>query len=49
VFAILVPFRDSGKNTQEIRKAVKSLDYLGAFLSLSRANLLMFALQYGGK
>ncbi|KAI1102912.1 putative MFS multidrug transporter [Jackrogersella minutella] len=48
-FAILVKFMDSGKSSQQVRKSMKTMDVIGALLSLAWAILLIFALQEGGK
>ncbi|KAI0382787.1 putative MFS multidrug transporter [Hypomontagnella monticulosa] len=48
-FAILSKFMNSGKSRQQVRKSMKTMDVVGAFLSLAWAILLIFALQEGGK
>ncbi|KAI1454901.1 putative MFS multidrug transporter [Annulohypoxylon moriforme] len=48
-FVILGKFMNSGKSSQQVRKSMKTMDIVGAFLSLAWAILLIFALQEGGK
>ncbi|KAI1770464.1 putative MFS multidrug transporter [Hypoxylon cercidicola] len=48
-FAILIKFMKSGKSSQQVMKSLKTMDVVGAFLSLAWAILLIFALQEGGK
>ncbi|KAI2466980.1 putative MFS multidrug transporter [Annulohypoxylon bovei var. microspora] len=48
-FAILGKFMNGGKSGQQVRKSMKTMDIVGAFLSLAWAILLIFALQEGGK
>ncbi|KAI1094620.1 putative MFS multidrug transporter [Rostrohypoxylon terebratum] len=48
-FVILGKFMNSGKSGQQIRTSMKTMDIVGAFLSLTWAILLIFALQEGGK
>ncbi|KAI1204357.1 putative MFS multidrug transporter [Annulohypoxylon truncatum] len=48
-FAILAKFMNSGKSSQQVRRSMKAMDIVGAFLSLAWAILLIFALQEGGK
>ncbi|KAI0887635.1 putative MFS multidrug transporter [Annulohypoxylon maeteangense] len=48
-FVILGKFMNSGKSSQQVRKSMKTMDVIGAFLSLAWAILLIFALQEGGK
>lgn len=38
-----------GKSGQQVLKSMKTMDIIGAFLSLAWAILLIFALQEGGK
>lgn len=40
---------NSGKSGQQVRTSMKTMDIVGAFLSLTWAILLIFALQEGGK
>ncbi|XDG01194.1 hypothetical protein ABKA04_000809 [Annulohypoxylon sp. FPYF3050] len=48
-FVILGKFMNSGKSGQQVRTSMKTMDIVGAFLSLTWAILLIFALQEGGK
>ncbi|KAI1378450.1 putative MFS multidrug transporter [Hypoxylon crocopeplum] len=48
-FTILAKFMNGGKSSQQVLKSMKTMDVVGAFLSLAWAILLIFALQEGGK
>ncbi|KAH7176781.1 putative MFS multidrug transporter [Dactylonectria macrodidyma] len=48
VFAILGKFMSNPKSKTEVRDSMKSMDLVGAFLSLAWAIPLIFALQEGG-